>query len=219
MSAAKSESAGNPLTILGRANSINVRKVLWLCDELSIPFTREDYGRGFAPTDTPEFLKLNPARQVPVVIDGDLVMRESHAICRYLAAKHGAKDLYPDDLAQRQVIEAWMDWVAHDLMQPLRGAFLGGQIQEPPWNNEWYVVQGKKDLIACIGLLNSHLESHGPYVTGDHFTLADIPVGLTVNRWFMIKDLERPDYAAVAAYYELLSARPSYRKYVRNGLP
>ena len=56
------------LRILGRANSFNVRKVLWLCDEIGVPYTREDYGRGFQPTNTPEFLRLNPAAQVPVVL-------------------------------------------------------------------------------------------------------------------------------------------------------
>jgi hypothetical protein len=49
--------------------SFNVRKVLWLCDEIGLPFEREDYGRGFRPTSTPEFLKLNPVGQVPCVID------------------------------------------------------------------------------------------------------------------------------------------------------
>jgi glutathione S-transferase len=45
------------LRILGRANSFNVRKVLWICGELDIPFMREDWGRGFKPTSDPEFLK------------------------------------------------------------------------------------------------------------------------------------------------------------------
>jgi glutathione S-transferase len=82
------------LRVLGRTNSFNVRKVLWLCAELGIPYEREDYGRGFRPTRTPEFLRLNPAAQIPVVIDGDLVMRESNAIIRYLGAKYGATQLY-----------------------------------------------------------------------------------------------------------------------------
>ena len=60
-----------PLRILGRANSFNVRKVLWLCDELGIPYQREDWGRGHRPTNTPEFLALNPTGQVPVVLDGE----------------------------------------------------------------------------------------------------------------------------------------------------
>lgn len=89
---ARADSPG-PLRILGRANSFNVRKVLWVCDEIGIDYTREDFGRGFAPTNTPDFLKLNPTGQVPVVIEGDRVMRESNTIVRYLAAKHGATDL------------------------------------------------------------------------------------------------------------------------------
>lgn len=213
------KTARGPLLILGRANSFNVRKVLWVCDEIGIPFVREDFGRGFKRTDTPAFLKLNLTGQVPVVIDGTSVMRESNTIVRYLAAKHRAIDLYPDDLAGRQAIEEWMDWVAYDITHALRGAFLGGQVKQPPWNHPWYVEQGKKDLIHAIGLLDDHLARNGPYATGNTFTIADIPVGLVVNRWFMITELERPDYPAVAAYYDLLTERPAYRRHGRNGLP
>lgn len=208
-----------PLRILGRANSFNVRKVLWLCDEIGVAYTREDYGRGFQPTDTAEFLRLNPTGQVPVVIDGDLVLRESNTIIRYLAAKHGAEALYPTDLARRAVIEQWMDWVAYDVTHALRGAFLGGQLREAPWNNDWFVNQGRHDLVGLMRLLNDHLADNGPYVTGDAFTLADIPVGLVVNRWFVIDGLDRPEFPALAAYYELLSERPAYRAHGRNGLP
>ena len=214
-----STAADGPLTILGRANSFNVRKVLWVCDEIGIPYERHDFGRGFKPTNTPEFRKLNPTGQVPVVIDGGHVMRESNTIVRYLAAKHGATDLYPDDLAQRQAIEQWMDWVAYDITHALRGAFLGGQLKEAPYDHPWYVEQGKKELIHVIGLVNDHLAANGPYVMGDRFTVADIPMGLVVNRWFMISDLARPHYQAVSAYYELLTERPAFRAHGRNGLP
>lgn len=207
------------LKILGRANSFNVRKVLWLCDEIGLPFKREDYGRGFRPTNTPEFLKLNPTGQVPCVIDDGFVMRESHAILRYLAAKHDATSLFPADLHRRQQIEAWMDWVSYDVTHSMRGAFLGGQLQEPPWNNEWFVAQGRKDLTDQMKLLDEALTKNGPYVLGADFSLADIPVGLVVNRWFSLKDVERPQYAAVAAYYQLLTERPAYRAHGRNGLP
>ena len=59
----------------------------------------------------------------------------------------------------------------------------------------------------------------GPYVLGGAFTIADIPVGLVVNRWFSLAEIERPDYRALAAYYETLSERPAYRRHGRNGLP
>ncbi len=207
------------LKILGRANSFNVRKVLWLCDEIGLPFEREDYGRGFRPTNTPEFLKLNPTGQVPCVIDDGFVMRESHAILRYLAAKHNAIALYPSELQRRQSIEAWMDWVAYDVTHSMRGAFLGGQLKEPPWNNPWFVEQGRLDLTAQMKLLDEALAANGPYVLGTEFSLADIPVGLVVNRWFSLKDVTRPAYPALTAYYELLTGRPAYRAHGRNGLP
>lgn len=207
------------LKILGRANSFNVRKVLWVCDEIGIPYEREDYGRGYRPVNTPEFLKLNPVGQVPTVIDDGFVMRESHAIVRYLAARHGARQLYPDDLRERQRIEQWMDWVAYDVTHSMRGAFLGGQLKEPPWNNEWFVGQGRLDLTRQMKLLCEHLAANGPYMLGERFTLADIPVGLVVNRWFSLAEFERPDYPALSAYYDLLTERPAFRAHGRNGLP
>jgi len=211
--------APTPLRILGRANSFNVRKVLWLCDEIGLDFTREDYGRGFRPTDTPDFLRLNPTGQVPVVIDGNLVLRESNTILRYLAAKHRAEALYPTDPAARAGIEQWMDWVAYDVTHSLRGAFLGGQLREPPWNNTWFVEQGRKDLTAQMRLLDRHLAATGPYVTGAAFTLADIPMGLVVNRWFSIAGLDRPVLDNLAGYYDRLTERPAYPRHGRNGLP
>ena len=208
-----------PLRILGRANSFNVRKVLWLCDELGLAFAREDWGRGYRSTDDPEFRRLNPTGQVPVVIDGDLVLRESNTIIRYLAAKHGAEALYPRDLANRARIEQWMDWCAYDVTHALRGAFLGGQMREPPWNNDWFVAQGRSDLAGLMRFLEGELAAGGPYVAGGIFTLADIPVGLTVNRWFMLDGIDRPDLAALAGYYDLLTERAAFRAHGRNGLP
>lgn len=206
-----------PLRVLGRANSFNVRKVLWACDELGLSYQREDYGRGFRACTSPEFLALNPAAQVPVVIDGGTVMRESNSIVRYLAAKAGG--LYPSDLSARQKVEQWMDWVAYDLTHALRGAFLGGQLDEAPWNNDWFVAQGRADLVYEMTLLDAHLAAGGPYVCGHGFTIADIPVGLAVNRWFCIKGLGRPDLPALSTYYALLSERPAYLRHGRNGLP
>ena len=207
------------LRILGRPNSFNVRKVLWLCAELGIPYAREDYGRGFTPCTEPGFLALNPVAQIPVVIDGDLVMRESNAIIRYLAAKHKAEALYPTDLAARFRVEQWMDWVAYDLTHAMRGAFLGGQLQEAPWNNAWFVDQGRQDFTHCIGLVEAELvKTGGPHILGD-FTLADIPLGLVVNRWFSVRGFDKPAFPATAAYYEKPTERPGYRAHGRNGMP
>ncbi|MEQ8504697.1 MAG: glutathione S-transferase family protein [Rhodospirillales bacterium] len=216
-SATSSDTA--PIRILGRSNSFNVRKILWVCDEMEMPYEREDYGRGFRACTEPEFLALNPVAQVPVVIDGDAVMRESNSVVRYLAAKAGREDLYPSDLVKRQQIEQWMDWIAYDLTHALRGAFLGGVLKEAPWDNDWFVDQGRKDLVHDMRIVEAHLAAHGPYITGETFTVADISMGLVVNRWFKVEGFEKPETPALAAYYELLSQRPAYLAHGRNGLP
>lgn len=83
------------LRILGKASSINVRKVLWTCAELNLPFKREDWGSDFRPTDTLDFLTLNPNGMVPVLVDGDAVLWESNTICRFRAARYGEGRLLP----------------------------------------------------------------------------------------------------------------------------
>lgn len=211
--------AAELLRILGRPNSFNVRKILWLCDEIEIPYTREDWGRGFKPTTAPEFLGLNPVAQIPVVLDGDLVLRESNAIMRYLCQKHGAERLYPSPPERRVRVEQWMDWVAYDLTHAMRGAFLGGQLQEAPWNNPWFVDQGRQDFTHCIGLLDHELADGRSHICGEDFTLADIPMGLVVNRWFAVQGFAKPDFPKVSAYFERLSLRSAYLRHGRNGLP
>jgi glutathione S-transferase len=206
------------LRILGRSNSFNVRKVLWVCDELGIPFEREDWGRGYRSTNDPEFLEINPVGLIPAVIDGDVVLRESNTIVRYLATKHGPDTLYPRDPIDRARVEQWMDWANYETSISLRGAFLGGMLNEPPWNNPWFIDQGRRQLTKEVGQLDQHLARSGPFITGQTFTVADIPIGLVVNRWFCL-NFERPHYPAIAAYYERLSDRAAYRRHVRNGLP
>src|SRR5438874_13661645 len=102
------------LQILGRANSFNVRKVLWICEELGVPFEREDWGRGYQPTSDARFLELNPIGLIPAVIDEGVVLRESNTIVRYLAAKHGPEELYPRELVARARVEQWMDWANYE---------------------------------------------------------------------------------------------------------
>ena len=113
------------LKILGKASSINVRKVLWACAELRIPFEREDWGTGFRETDTSEFLSLNPNGLVPVIKDGDFVLWESNSIIRYLASRYGGEALYPTEPTKRARVDQWMDWQATDLNRSWSYAFLG----------------------------------------------------------------------------------------------
>jgi glutathione S-transferase len=212
------------LKIYGRANSINVRKILWLCEEIGLPFERYDFGRGYRPTSDAEFQRLSHFGLVPVIDDDGFVLRESNAIVRYLAARYaaqkGAAEIYPEEIRARATIDAWMDWSATNLFAGLRAVFLGLYAKTPEFANKSEVIEWARGAwTRQMQLLEQEFETTGaPYVTGNRFTIADIPIGLVVNRWYGL-EFEKPGLPAVARYYERLSDRPGYRLYGRNGTP
>jgi glutathione S-transferase len=206
------------LKIYGRANSLNVRKVLWVADEIGLQYQREDWGRGYRPTNSPEFLKLNPVGLVPVIDDEGFVLRESNTIVRYLAAKHNRTDLYPADLKTRATVEAWMDWGATEFFTPSRPLFMGLIVKVPAFDDPKLIENAATEWSKQMGILDHHLAEKGPYLMGKDFTVADIPAGVLVNRWYTI-EFPKSEFKAVAAYYDRLAARPGYRTHVRNGLP
>jgi len=175
------------LHIYGRANSINVRKVLWMCDEVGEPFTREDWGRGFRSTLEEPFRSVSRFGVVPVIDDAGFVLRESHTIVRYLATKHGRSDLYPVELKARALVEQWMDWAASDAYVGIRPVFLGLQVKMAPFKDApEAIAAGIREWSGQMQRLDEHLAEKGPFVTGGAFTVGDIPVALIVNRWFTI---------------------------------
>ena len=204
------------LKVYGRANSINVRKVLWMLAELGLEYEREDWGRGYRPTDDPAFRKINPVGVVPVLDDGGFRLRESQSIVRYLARKHARLDLYPNDLKQQATIEAWMDWAATEFSSGMRPIFHALVVKNPAFANA--VESGSREWSAQMRVLEDHLASGGPYIMGKAFTIADIPAGLVVNRWFSV-DFKKPEFKAVSAYYDKLGERGPYRAHGRNGMP
>src|SRR5471030_2533231 len=89
------------LKVWGRANSSNLKKVTWLCEEIDLPYERIDAGMAFGVVNTPEYRKLNPNGLVPTIDDEGFILWESNAIVRYLAARHAAGTLWPTDLKVR----------------------------------------------------------------------------------------------------------------------
>lgn len=206
------------LEILGRSSSINVRKVLWLCAELELPYSQEQWGTGFRSTKAPEFLALNPNGLVPVIRDGTFVLWESNTICRYLASRHGRDDLLPRELVTRAIVEQWMDWQATELNDAWRYAFMGLVRKSPKHGDPSAIAESIEQWNRRMTMLDARLEQTGAYVASEAFTLADIGIGLATHRWFATP-MERPALAAVGAYYERLSERDGFREHARNGLP
>lgn len=192
------------LKILGKAASINVRKVLWTCDELDLAYEREDWGSGFRTTDDPAFLQYNPNAMVPVLIDGDLVLWESNTICRYLCAQYGQGKLLPASPRARAEVEKWMDWQLADLNNSWRYAFMSLVRQSPAHQDAAQLSAGIAGWNKMMGVLEQQLQTTGAYVCGEQFTLADIVLALSVKRWLMAP-MTRPDYPAIAAYHARLA--------------
>lgn len=206
------------LQILGKPTSINVRKVLWLCVETDLPYAMEAWGAGFQSTDTAAFRALNPNAMVPVIRDGDFVLWESNAICRYLAAKQGRTDLLPAGPAARARVEQWMDWQATELNNAWRYAVMGLVRHSPDHQDPALLASGIRGWNRHMQIMEDQLQATGAYMLGEDFTLADIVLGLSTHRWFMAP-IERPALPAVQAYYERLNLRPGYRLHGRNGMP
>ncbi len=197
------------LQIWGRLNSLNVRKVVWAAQEAGVPFTRTDAGMAFGIVKTPQYLQMNPNALVPTVQDGDLVLWESNVIVRYLCAKYGASTLYPDDLAQRFDAERWMDWQQTTLNRAGGAAFL--QLIRTPeaQRDHAAIAQSVAAMTPLLEQLNAHLADHA-YLAGDHFSMADIPVGCDIHRWFGLPQA-RPALPHLERWYASVSSRPATR--------
>jgi glutathione S-transferase len=195
------------MIIYGRANSSNVRKVLWLAEELRLPVDRRDYGRGYAPTDTPEFRALNPNAKVPVMDEDGFILWESHAILRYLAARHGP-DWYPADLQQRAIIDQWLDWIMAEFQEPVRKLFFALHVQ--PGSNPEQVPQAEAESAHLAGILDAQVSASRGYVTGGHPTIADCAAGMMVHRWYVL-DIKRPTLPGLETYYARLKERPAFQ--------
>jgi glutathione S-transferase len=205
------------MKIIGRASSSNVQKVLWCCAELGIDYQREDAGREFDVVDTPEFAALNPNRRVPVLVEDDFVLWESNAIVRYLAEEHGMGTLCPTDRRIRASAGRWMDWQLAVLGPGFTGMF-HGLVRDAPENRNMASINKSRDLTEHnLGMVDAAL-ANSAYITGDAFTMGDIPVGIYAYRWYAFDDIERKSLPNLERWYSALQERPAFREFVMVGL-
>src|SRR5450432_563683 len=178
------------LVIWGRTNSINVQKVLWCCEELALEYRRVDAGGAFGIVNTPEYRKLNPNGLVPTIEDDGLVLWESNAIVRYLAAKYPAGGLWPTDLRTRALADQWLDWSHTTYLPALRNMFLGLVRTAADKRDMAAIKQSRADTATALEIVDAHLATHD-YLAGSDFTMGDIAMGCGVWRWLSLP-IERP---------------------------
>jgi glutathione S-transferase len=200
------------LTVWGRRSSFNVQKVMWLIGELGLEHQHIDAGGSFGGLDTADFLAMNPHGRVPVIRD-DATVWESHAILRYLAARHGAGKFWSDDPLARARVDGWMDW-SQTALQPdfLTGVFWGF-FRTPEDKRNWPAIRAA--LARCakhFEKLDRLLEGRS-FLLGDALTLADITAGTSLYRYFEL-EIERPQFPQVERWYRTLQQRPAFSDHV-----
>jgi glutathione S-transferase len=194
------------MKLLGRKTSGNVQKVMWLLEELKLPYTREDYGRQFNNnTQTPEYLSMNPNAKVPTLVDGDLVIWESNTILRYVASK-AKSALYPADPARRTHVERWMDWQLAALNGPYLAMFRDSKL-EPDKRSPDFAAQ-QKDLGAQLSILDKTMKK---WVAGEEMTIADMCLGPIVYRCLRFP-IELPALPNVKRWDAAVSTREAFKK-------
>ena len=200
------------LRIWGRKNSVNVKKALWVAEELGLPYERIDAGLQFGVNDTPQYRRMNPTGLVPTIDDDGFVLWESHAIVRYLAAKHAAGTLWPTDLHMRADAERWMDWTHTFSREFQRPVFWPLVRTAPDKRDKAAIEEARKKCAALLAIPDSYLRER-KFLAGERFTMGDIPLGCHVHLWMRLP-LERPPLAGLQAWFERLCERPAFRKIV-----
>ena len=200
------------LRIWGRMSSINVRKVVWAVQELGIPSVqRTDAGGQFGIVREARYLKLNPNGLVPLIEDDETgaVLWESNAIVRYLCARHSPGELYPEGLRERFVAEQWMDWQQTTLNPAGRDAFIQWIRTPAAQRSDALIAASVAATEPLMAMLDAHL-AHQPFMAGDRFTMADIPVGCEIHRWWGLP-VDRPAWPHLERWYQSVSGRPGAR--------
>jgi glutathione S-transferase len=204
--------ARGPLEVWGRRSAYNVQKVLWVVGELGLAHTHVDAGGAAGGLDAPRFRALNPHGRVPVLVDGAATVWESNSIVRYLAARHGAGSLWPEDPAERSLADRWMDWELAELQPDFMHLFWGFYRTPAADRNPRAIEAARARCAERYRRLDDQLASRA-FLAGDAFTMGDIPAGTSLFRYFEM-GLETPELPNLRRWYGRLAERPAYREHV-----
>jgi glutathione S-transferase len=190
-------------------------RALWGLKELDADFEFVPVNLAAGEHKHPDFLRLNPAGKVPVLVDGDLVLTESAAIVLYLAEKYRDKGLLPADLKERAQAYRWLMFAMTELEQPLwriaRHTFLYPEAKRLPDD----VVIAREEFAAMATILNNHMEGR-QFIVGDSITVADCVTVYLID-WADEQHMIG-DFRQLRAYLERMYARPNAPQRIAKAL-
>jgi glutathione S-transferase len=200
------------LEVWGRRSAFNVQKVLWTIGELGLPYRHVEAGGAAGGLDTPAFLAMNPHGRIPVLVDGAATLWESHSIVRYLAANYGPGSLTAEAPLERALAERWMDW-AQTTLQPDFMTLFWSFYRTPEAQRDGAQIEAAALRCAAhFARLDAQLAVR-PFLAGARFSIADIPAGTALYRYFEM-GIAVAELPQLRAWYARLAERPAYREHV-----
>lgn len=210
------------LTIWGRANSVNVQKVLWCLAELDLTYERIDAGMQFGRNDEPAYLAMNPNGRIPTLVDGDYVLWESNSVMRYLCMAYGQESdqgsdqgspIYPSQPKARAGVDRWLDWTLSTL-QPVDRPVFWAMVRTPVEKRDMVAIQKNVDAEAVVWRIAEEPLATRRFIEGDQFTIADIAIGAFARRWFGVGGVTKPKLPNLERWFSQLSERPGFVRFV-----
>ena len=154
----------------------------------------------------PDFLRINPAGKVPVLVDGDIVIPESAAIVLYLADKYRDKGLLPANLKERAEAYRWVMFAVTELEQPLWRITKHTALYPEAKRSPADIALAKEEFITMAAVLDRHLEGR-QFIVGDRVTIADCVTAYLID-WANEQKLI-DGFPQLRAYLERMYARPT----------
>jgi glutathione S-transferase len=202
------------LRIWGRANSVNVQKVLWCLSELDLAYERIDAGMAFGRNGDPDYLAMNPNGRVPTLVDGDFELWESNSIMRYLVMAHRPDSpLYPQAPKRRAAVDRWLDWTL-STVQPVDRPVFWALVRTPVEQRDMVAIQKHADAEAVIWRIADAQLATRRFIEGDDFTLADIALGAYARRWFGVEGVTKPALPHLQRWFAQFASRPGFQRFV-----
>ncbi|HEY1956562.1 MAG TPA: glutathione S-transferase family protein [Polyangiaceae bacterium] len=181
-------------------------RVVWTLRELDVAFDFVTVNPGKGELRRPEFLALNPAAKVPVLVDGDLVLTESVAIVLYLAAKYPEKRMLPTGLRERAEFDRWLLFTATELEQPLWRIARNTNVYPPEKRVPADIPIARQDFLDMAAVLERHMEDR-QFLVGQTVTVADFVAAYTLDMASLIPSL-LDGFPRLRDYLNRMVARP-----------
>ena len=182
----------------------------WLLEELGVPYELVTLDMQKGEHKTPAYMKVHPHGAVPALVDGDLQLFESAAICAYLADKFPEKRLAPPPgTAARGLYYQWLVYAIATLEPPVIDVFMQ-TVMLPEAERKPAVVEAARKKFADVASVLEQALGTRPFLLGDQFTAADVMIGSTLGWAQMLGLLE--GRKTLQQYVQRLSERPALQK-------